>query len=41
MISCTPPQGEEGAVGPSVQELPQAEHRVSEQDEFEDVLEVV
>ena len=38
--SCRP-QGEDGAVGPSVEELAQAQHRVHEQHELEEELQVV
>lgn len=38
--SCRP-QGEDGAIGPSVEELGQAQHRVREQHELEEELEVV
>lgn len=39
-LSCAP-QGEEAAIGPSVEELAQAQYRVREQDELEEELEVV
>lgn len=39
-LSCAP-QGEEAAIGPSVEELAQAQYGVGEQEELEEELEVV
>jgi hypothetical protein len=39
--SCAPQGEEAAAIGPSVQELAEAQHGVGEQDELEDELEVV